>query len=74
MSKIVLSEVFDKMFDGHDLKNCVEMIEKQSWCWEYKWELMKKLVNVLGTELFELESAIHQVESSEKRGDNDSSV
>lgn len=64
MSGFSLSEIFDKMFDGYDLQNCVDMIEKQSWCWEYKWELMKKLVRISGTELFNLETEIGLAESS----------
>lgn len=62
-----LSEQFKRMFDGSDLTACIEAIDKMGWCIEYKYELVKKLTQHLGSELFSLETQIHMQEKYYER-------
>ena len=62
-----LSEQFKRMFDGTDLTSCIEAIDNMSWCREYKYDLVKKLVNHLSSELFNLETSIHLQEQYQYR-------
>lgn len=62
-----ISDFMDKMFDGHNLESCIEAIERMDWHIDYKWELMRKLVDKHGHDMFELETLVHCTEETFRR-------
>ena len=64
-----ISDFIDSMFDGHHLKSCMEAIEKMDWSLEYKWDLMTRLVDKHGTDMFNLETLVHLKEETFRRKD-----
>jgi len=64
-----ISDYMDKLFDGHDLESCVQAIEKMSWDIQFKWELVKKLINKHGNDMFDLETFVHCEEETFRRNE-----